>query len=529
MSIADTLPNGFWPLQILGALTITQQRSHLLADHPGAGKTLQAMLAAELDGLLERRSNLLITAPKTACQLTWAPEIARRIASQYAVVVADLTGTLGTKKKTPPSMAERGAYLEARILEAEQLGLPLIVLVNFNGLFWPPNSGPKIPALWSIMYDFFAIDEAHLVLPTKADRITDYTQFWRGIAQIVTKPNAIRLPMTGTPDRGQLQNRYGHWKFMYPSTFRSYLAWESNHFGYWYDDEGRKHVIPVPRDEAAWVAFDRVAMTRRTKAEMLEGMPEKQWAGDGAVMLPMSEAMSEQLNAFSERLEETLAEGDGSKRAEFAARSAAYVRGRQLSICTWDQHENKPWRARRDGADASPVLAWIIEWLAARGHEIANFDASLGKVVITSYFTEVLAWLQDELETAGFGRIPILSGDTPLEEKLAIEREFQRGDLRILLFSGHLGVSINLDAADDMIFTDVVHDPDKIEQTEDRIHRASRIHQVTYWRLVVEGSVMEDVLATVDHRYNITRRTYDGSRGIPFARKLLGNMEGLAA
>lgn len=526
MAIVDTLPNGFWPLQIVGAMNILERRSHLLADHPGAGKTLQAMLACELDGLFTRPSATLITAPKTACQLTWAYEIHKRISSQYAVVVADLTGALGKRRKTNPSVAERNTYLAQKSAEAAQLALPLIVLVNFDGLRWPKVGPPKMTNLWSIIYDAILIDESHLVLPTQADTIEDYTMFWRGLTQIVSTPRAIRLSMTGTPDRGKLENRYGHWKFMYRPQFRSYKAWVDSNFHRYWDDNRGEWAIGGLKSEAQWTAFDRVNMTRRTKREMLKGLPEKQWAGDGAIMLPLTDAQREQIDAFNGKLEEDV---ESEELGEFAARQAAYIRGRQLAICTWDQYDNRKWKPRRAGVEASNVLAWLEEWLEARGHHERNFDASLGKVVITSFFTEVLHWLADELETLGFGRIAILEGDTPLHEKQRIEAEFQRGELRIILFSAWLGVSINLDAADDMVFTDLVHDPDKIEQTEDRIHRASRMHQVTYWRLVSEDTVMEDIVATVDERFRTTRRTYDGVRGVPFARKILGNFEGLMA
>ena len=81
-----------------------------------------------------------------------------------------------------------------------------------------------------------------------------------------------------------------------------------------------------------------------------------------------------------------------------------------------------------------------------------------------------------------------------------------------------------------MVFIDMVADPDQIEQAEDRIHRASRMHQVTYWRLVSEGTIMEDVLAKVDQRYRETRKVYDGTRGINYLRKLIGDdFEGLMA
>jgi hypothetical protein len=535
VSIESTLPNGYRPLQVVGGMQLHQQRRMLLADHPGAGKTLQAMLALELDGLFERPSAILITAPKTACQLTWAPEIALRISSQYAVVLADLTGALGKRGrrggplKTAPSVAERNDYLAAKIAEAAQLELPLIVLVNFDGLRWPPTGPPKMTNLWSIFYDAMIVDESHLVLPTRVDDIAKMSQFWRGLTQVPFTANPILCSMTGTPDRGLLHNRYGHWKFLNRPQFRSYDGWLESNFVRWYDERSGKWQTGPPKNEALWVAYERQHMLRRTKAEMLKGLPEKLWAGDdGAIVLPMTALQEAQLEEFGATLAEKAAEAEAEDKSTDGIRLQAYIRGRQLAVCTWDMYENRKWKPRRAGLEGSNVLGWIAEWLESRGHHPDNADPTLGKVVITSYFTEVLHWLADELEELGFGRVPIMEGDTPLHEKQRIEQEFQRGDLRVILLSGWLGVSINLDAADDMIFTDLVHDPDRVEQAEDRIHRASRNHQVMYWRLVTEGTIAEEVVATVDSRYKATRKVYDGSRGIAYLRTVVGDsLDGL--
>jgi SNF2 family DNA or RNA helicase len=105
MPIADTLPSGYRPKQIEGALRIYQGNGVILADEPGAGKTLQALFALELRGLFRTQSTILIMCNVTGCQLTWAGELELRIASQYDVVIADLTDTLG--RKTMPSVAKR--------------------------------------------------------------------------------------------------------------------------------------------------------------------------------------------------------------------------------------------------------------------------------------------------------------------------------------------------------------------------------------------------------------------------------------
>jgi hypothetical protein len=84
-----------------------------------------------------------------------------------------------------------------------------------------------------------------------------------------------------------------------------------------------------------------------------------------------------------------------------------------------------------------------------------------------------------------------------------------------------MGVGINLDAADDLIMLDVPYDPDRVEQIEDRVHRASSNHKVTIWNVAALDTIDQVVLEQVSKRYRITRGLLDGSRGIEFARKVV--------
>jgi len=84
-----------------------------------------------------------------------------------------------------------------------------------------------------------------------------------------------------------------------------------------------------------------------------------------------------------------------------------------------------------------------------------------------------------------------------------------------------LGDSIDLDAADDLIFCDLVHSPDKTEQVEDRVHRVSRTHQVTIWRLRSEGTI-DMVIATENaERYDNSRAMMDATRGVDIERNIM--------
>jgi SNF2 family DNA or RNA helicase len=84
-----------------------------------------------------------------------------------------------------------------------------------------------------------------------------------------------------------------------------------------------------------------------------------------------------------------------------------------------------------------------------------------------------------------------------------------------------MGVGITLDAADDLIMLDSPYDPDRIEQIEDRVHRASNMHNVTIWNLIARDTIDQAIAERVSQRYKITRGLMDGTRGVDFGRNII--------
>jgi len=81
------------------------------------------------------------------------------------------------------------------------------------------------------------------------------------------------------------------------------------------------------------------------------------------------------------------------------------------------------------------------------------------------------------------------------------------------------GLSINLDAADEVHCLDELDNPEDNEQLEDRAHRASRNHQVTilYYRTV--GTYDTNVALSVEDKRLAQFEVLDGRRGLQDVRK----------
>lgn len=204
------------------------------------------------------------------------------------------------------------------------------------------------------------------------------------------------------------------------------------------------------------------------------------------------------------------------------------LRSRQLAITSgWDFDNNQV-----GDSFSSNKFNWLVEWLEARGYmesvassETDDASSFPSKVVVASSFVATLNWLKRELAKLGV-EAEILDGSTSQTERARIQAAFQdpSNSLRVVLLSMNMGVGIDLDAADDLVFFDVPYSSDDAEQVEDRIDRLSRIHRVTIWWLLSNDSIDLAIAGENSERFQLSRELLDGSRGVDFARQVLAQL-----
>lgn len=499
MSLFDEV---LYPYQQVAASRIKDSRRILLADQPGLGKTLEVLAGLELGGLFGKPSNILIVTPIINAQTTWRDTVERFIMPRYAVNLIDVSkGT--AKQKSKAFTVGDGVN---------------IVLANHNALDMT-SKGLRVPELGTVLFDAVVIDESHMVLPIKDPR--KLTNFWKGLSKLRISDKAFRVAVSGTPDRGKLDNRWGTWLFLHPEHIASKWAWLEENF--WMDEVkvSRTRSIKVAsslKSEQAWMERDRQWMIRRTKQEVLPQLPPKRYVDVEVDLHPEQEAAYglRQLESMRKIYDARIEERDTGEAMVFA------LRARQLSTCSWVTDE--------DG-QVSPVvgghsgkLEWLLEWFAERGFlEEDSMADNSAKVVIVSSFSKVLHWLKAELNGRGIS-CDVLDGNASDNARANVQREFQTGNLRVVLLSGSMGVGINLDAADDLIMLDSPYDPDRVEQIEDRVHRASNMHHVTIWNVIAKGTIDQAIIEKVTERYKVTRGVMDESRGVVFGREIIARL-----
>lgn len=479
--------------QKIAAKRIKEKRQVLLADQPGLGKTLEVLAALELDGLFERNANVLILTPIINAQTTWRDSVVRWVQDKYAVQLIDVSKGSAAKKSK----------------QFDNLSPCNIVLANHDAL-------GRVPEILSLRYDAVIVDESHLVLPIRDQR--KLTKFWQGLMKVEFADDALRVAVSGTPDRGKLENRYGTYFFLNPSdTGGNRWAWLEKNFWLTEQKVARNRTVKQVqslKDQSAWLRRDAEVMIRRTKAEVLPQLPPKRYV-DIELELgkdQRSSYMAQQMISEA-KIYDAKKEGVDSGEAMVFA-----LRARQLATCSWvsDSDATVP-----VVGGESAKLDWLLDWLDGRGFiDRDEFADNQAQVVIVSQFSKVLHWLRKELDDRGI-YCDVLDGSVSDNARTDIQRRFQEGALRIVLLSGSMGVGINLDAADDLIMFDSPYDPDRVEQIEDRVHRASSNHHVTIWNVVALDTIDQAIMERVSKRYKSTRELMDGSRGVDFARKVM--------
>jgi SNF2 family DNA or RNA helicase len=385
-------------------------------------------------------------------------------------------------------------------------------------------------------WSWVILDEAHKLLGSLM--INKANLMGRGLRLLPEAGDANhkrrRYALTGTPwgKGGRLQGMFGVLHWLWPEEHTSFWKWVKSVFEteekvIGYDRRtGPKTALNIlgPKGLAAdatpaqdlehwenWLASLGPRILRRTKGEMLKDLPPKSYA---EVACEMSPAQRKQFKEMADWAEISTPGGPILANGYLALR----MRSQQLANGALCQTiRGKPVFTQDSGK-----LDQLWEKLDARG----IIDGVPGfKLVVASRFTEFLDAIATMLtkDKVDYYR---LDGGTSEARRTEIMEAWQQGiigprrDCRVLLINTKAaGISINLDAADEMHMMDEDPDPGVNEQVEDRIHRASRNHPVTVFYYRTIGTVDYEAARNVEYRRRLQHAVMDGRRGVSDDRK----------
>lgn len=542
--------------QQVGAAFLHNAQRALLADEPGLGKTLQSMGAIVEAGLT---GPILVLAPSAAAQITWPEEIGKWLPADSDRVYA----ATGNRDQRSREIHRFNTCLESWPEKRHWLICNYEMARASHG--WTklcPEPGPfkwsqknkrtgktdsgvwhhPYKALFAPQWSAIIADESQRALVTRTPNKEDQTLQRAGAGMLRIREGGLRIALSGTPFRGKRENLWGTLNWLRPDIYTSYWNWVKKWFEVF--DDGMSLSIGElleSKTESFYRELDSV-MIRRTKREAAPELPPKQYAGttinDGDLYGIWLEMGKEQKKAYTEIVKDAAATLESGQLLATGV-LAEMTRLKQFASCYGDVRVetkmvpdplNPDHKIPDDVQVFYPHLPsnkfdWLVDWLDERGIVPDKSGETTGeaKVILVSQFTQLLNLFNNELNKMGVETL-ILTGQTKAKDRIKSKETFQQsGGPRIFLLNTMAGgVSLTLDAADDVVFLDEDWIPDNDEQVEDRAHRVSRNHQVTIWKLRSIDTIDQTIGETSEVRDNAQKILLDGRRGVEYAKKLVG-------
>jgi len=510
--------------QASGVGFLTLARQAILGDEPGLGKTLQTLAT-----LIECDARVtLVACPRTATRATWerethrwAPGIATFVAQGTHAEREEEMGQFSDHALTAPGTRKmliiNNEMMRAKRYEVcsegreqEKGEWPRACTSNSEHMKKQHKTVTEHdwPFLFQQTWDAVVIDEAHNMLASTANTMSKRITQGRYGAMLLRKrvgQDGLALALSGTPFRSNLTKGWGTLNWCRPDVFSSYWRFAETHFGVTQgryakviqpDAKGKPAKIPKPLDEEAWDAAIRPYYLARTKALAAPDLPPIEYAGTPSelsensgnyVWLDMDPKQAKAYRQMADMAEADVLNGtliangtlpEGTRLRQFAISYGAM-----------------------DGEDFYPTLPsnkmdWLLEFMEER-------EGCDGKIVVGSQFTKIVHLIERELNKAGI-RTLTLTGATSDKKRLELVQQFNDPDSAVqvaILNSIAGGESITLDACcDEMVIMDPLWTDDAEFQLVSRIHRVSRIHQVTVHRPISIGTVEEWMAVNTDEQ-----------------------------
>jgi SNF2 family DNA or RNA helicase len=526
------------PWQIPGAQFIYEQRSVLIADEPGLGKTIQTLAATAEANIT---GPIIVIAPKSAVAVTWPDEIRQWLGEQELVIPVntDLKPEDRSAMVTAVKMRVRNYPNERIWVICGPNYLRIRADLDSYGNYLRDSHGRKciytvneaIPELFDINWSSIIVDESHQTLATSKGDRKKWSAQRLGLCSLSVPPGGYRIAMSGTPFRGKTENIWGTLNYLKPDKYTSYWNFVNRHYGVLDTYAiGGSSIVKGDEiiDEKRFYNELRSIMIRRTKAEVAPWLPPKRYGGTHlnpqddtspvAVWLPLTDKQRKQ---YKEIEDEALLHLDVDEITVNGV-LAEMTRFKQIAISclgTYGRPDGGNRRHYKISGDIAPIFPsnkfeWIKDFIQDR-------KSAGTKVIVASQFTSFLNLMSGELDGLGFSHY-LFTGDTSNKDRARIKREFQseKGEMLILLNTMSGGTSLTMDAADDVVMVDQTWIPDDQTQVEDRAHRISRVHNVVIWNLCSLGTIDEDI-AILNNERLIETSIIDTQRGVNYVKQLV--------
>ena len=341
-----------------------------------------------------------------------------------------------------------------------------------------------------VSYGLLLQDAEHFHQPQWHSVVLDEAQSIKNAqtqrAKAVTALKAdFRLALSGTPVENHLGELWSLFRFLNPGLLGSLKSFN------------QRFALPaVQGDKVSGSALKQLVkpfMLRRTKSQVLDELPPRT---DILYQIPMSGEEQHWYEALRRQAVENLETGKDVS---------------PLQVLT------EITRLRRFCCNPSLVLeraAPESSKLSACLDIISELRENHHKALVFSQFVDHLGLLRAALESAGIA-YQYLDGTTPAAERQKRVAAFQAGAGDLFLISLKAGgTGLNLTAADYVIHLDPWWNPAVEDQASDRAHRMGQERPVTVYRLVMEGTIEEQMVSLHNKKRQMAEDLLEGSDAV---------------
>ncbi len=335
-----------------------------------------------------------------------------------------------------------------------ELGNGDVVMVSYGML------ASNIEAFAAIRFASLVLDEAQAIKNSATLR-----------AQAVRQLNAdFRMAATGTPLENHLGELWSLFRVLNPGLLGSEEQFR------------RRFLQPLERDPRApqRETLRRLIgpfLLRRTKAEVLSELPPRT---EIVISVEPSDGEARLLAALRRQAVQAMAQGAMPTEQRRFHILAELTRLRRAAC--------HPMLVAPELGLASSKLEHLVEL-------VRELTDNRHRALVFSQFVDYLTLVRERLDAEGIS-YRYLDGSTPAKQRETEVAAFQAGEGSVFLLSLKAGgVGLNLTAADYVIHLDPWWNPAVEQQASDRAHRIGQTRPVTVYKLVLAGSIEEQILA----------------------------------
>lgn len=442
------------------------QRSILLADEPGLGKTAQSLLAASVANAYP----LLCVVPNVV-KTNWQQEVQRWTPGRRATVI---TG----------DGEDIDAFSDVFIVNYEILD---------RHIGWLQRLGLR----------GMVVDEAHFIKNTSSQRSQLVLRLAELVRSRIPGDHPLMMALTGTPLINDVEDFKAIWQF---------LGWIGA------DDKPTEILLDaldetglVPSDPgfaaAARRAVIELGIVRRRKIDVAKSLPSKRVI-DMPVEIDGDEAIS--IREAEQLLVARLLKRYGHMLNAAGLPANTVDENRLRMLARQEVEESKASSA------GDSIFAMLHRIGLAKAQLAAEYTAQLahsaGKVVFFAKHIEVMDRAENTFAEEGLRTVSIRGDQSPAARERAITQFQTDPDTQIIVCSlMAAGVGLNLQVASDVVLSELSWTAAEQMQAIDRVHRIGQEAPVTAWRILAAQTVDAHVAELIDAKQGLSARALDGS------------------